>query len=301
MSKFYMMIGLPGSGKSYEAKKIAEREDAVIVSSDEIRKEIYGDAACQENADKVFQIAHQRIKDALTSGQSVILDATNISYKRRMALLSEIKKYASEKIAVFMATPFELCVARQSLRERRVSENVITRMYHNFSVPYFYEGWDKVEVVYPAEVSKYETNHIEELLAGTSEMYRFDQKNPHHTATLGEHMRRCYEGVCCKTENMVLKEAALLHDIGKVKAQSFDENGEAHYFQHHCVSGYDSMFEVGECTDINDKLLRAAYVQWHMGPYRWIEEKTQKRYKNLLGEDFYNNLLMLHEADMAAH
>ena len=76
MSKCYMMIGLPGSGKSYEARKIAERENAVIVSSDAIRGEINGDENSQENGGKVFEIANKRIREALTTGQGVIMDST---------------------------------------------------------------------------------------------------------------------------------------------------------------------------------------------------------------------------------
>ena len=302
MSKLFVMIGLPGSGKSFEARKIAEKENAIIVSSDAIRKEINGDEGDQNNGGKVFEIAKKRLKEALTKGRNVIMDSTNISCKRRIALLGKMKKYATESIAVLMATPFEMCVDRQNLRERKVDVEVITRMYHNFQVPYYYEGWDKIEVVYPEqEYVHYTTNHIVELLDGCSILYLFNQQNPHHQLSLGHHMNSCYETVSCNSDDKVLCEAALLHDIGKLKTQTFGDDGVAHYYQHHCVSGYDSLFEVSGCTDVDDKLLRAAYMQWHMGPYFWKEEKTQKKYKNLFGDKFYKNLMILHEGDVQAH
>lgn len=62
MSKFYMMIGLPASGKSSIAKKIAKSEDAVIVSSDDIRKEL-GNINDQSQNEKVFEIAEKRLKN----------------------------------------------------------------------------------------------------------------------------------------------------------------------------------------------------------------------------------------------
>ena len=61
------------------------------------------------------------------------------------------------------------------------------------------------------------------------------------------------------------------------------------------------MFEVGGCSDVNDRLLRAAYIQWHMGPYSWKEEKTRKKYRKVLGDEFYEKLMVLHEGDVEAH
>lgn len=61
MIKFYMMIGLPASGKSTIAKGMAKSEDAVIVSSDEIRKE-FGDVNDQTQNAKVFEEVEKRLK-----------------------------------------------------------------------------------------------------------------------------------------------------------------------------------------------------------------------------------------------
>ena len=61
MTKLYMMIGLPASGKSTIAKEIAKSEDAVIVSSDEIRQE-FGDVNDQSQNAKVFEEVEKRLK-----------------------------------------------------------------------------------------------------------------------------------------------------------------------------------------------------------------------------------------------
>lgn len=61
MVKFYMMIGLPASGKSTIAKEISESEDAVIVSSDEIRRE-WGNINDQSQNAKVFEEVEKRLK-----------------------------------------------------------------------------------------------------------------------------------------------------------------------------------------------------------------------------------------------
>ena len=40
---------------------------------------------------------------------------------------------------------------------------------------------------------------------------------------------------------------------------------------------------------------------WHMQPYFNKEEKTINKYKKLWGEELYNDIMLLHKADEAAH
>lgn len=55
MPMFYMMVGLPGSGKSFTAESIP---NAVVHSSDAIRAEVLGDENDQTQQDLVFQTLH---------------------------------------------------------------------------------------------------------------------------------------------------------------------------------------------------------------------------------------------------
>ena len=43
MSKLIVMVGIPGSGKSYRANTFAKYNDVKILSSDTYRKELFGD------------------------------------------------------------------------------------------------------------------------------------------------------------------------------------------------------------------------------------------------------------------
>lgn len=109
MTKFFMCIGLPASGKSEQTKKLAVEYDAEVFSSDSLREEMFGDVNHQADNDTLFKELHKRIRECLTSGKSAIYDATNISYKRRMEFLKSLNKIPCEKIAVLMATPYEVC------------------------------------------------------------------------------------------------------------------------------------------------------------------------------------------------
>lgn len=84
-TNFIMMIGLPASGKSYKAETLSKLYNAHIHSSDKLRLELFGDENIQDKNNELFAELHRRIKKDLSVGKSVIYDATNISYKRRMS------------------------------------------------------------------------------------------------------------------------------------------------------------------------------------------------------------------------
>ena len=135
MQHFYMTVGIPGSGKSYVASTLP---GVVIHSSDAIREEILGDENDQTNQELVFKTLHERVLNDLSCGKDVVYDATNISYKRRMGFLIRVQalhRPALQSICLFMATPYEMCLARNKKRDRSVPEDVIKRMYHKIDVP----------------------------------------------------------------------------------------------------------------------------------------------------------------------
>ena len=85
MPMFYMMVGLPGSGKSFTAESIP---NAVVHSSDAIRAEVLGDENDQTQQDLVFQTLHKRVLQDLVDGKDVVIYATpiitqDISYNTR--------------------------------------------------------------------------------------------------------------------------------------------------------------------------------------------------------------------------
>src|SRR5574344_887809 len=52
---FYMMVGLPGSGKSTKAEQIKNEFGAQVFSSDTLRKEKFGDEKVQKDANEIFK------------------------------------------------------------------------------------------------------------------------------------------------------------------------------------------------------------------------------------------------------
>ena len=306
MPKFIMMVGLPASGKSTYAEELAKRYDANIHSSDSIREELSGDINNQNINDLVFKTLHSRIKEDLTNGKSCIYDATNINYKRRMAFLNELNKITCEKHCYFIATPYTQCLHNNAQRERKVPLDVIERMYRHFDPPYYYEGWDYIEVVYAYEGYKKYYGIPHSFL----DYHKFDdQHNSHHQLTLGDHCKKAWHYVIAHQEgdelyNVELRCATMLHDCGKPFCKTFMNNKgeynteEAHYYDHQYTGSYDSFFWG---TSENNPLYIATLIRWHMQPYFLTTEKSIEKYRKLWGEELYRSIMLLHEADEYAH
>lgn len=298
---FIMMIGLPASGKSEQAKKLAVENDAEIFSSDLLREEMFGDVNHQADNDTLFKELHKRIRECLISGKSAIMDATNINYKRRMEFLKSLNKIPCEKIAVLMATPYEVCLERNAQRERKVPEYVIKRMYMNFNVPFWYEGWDDIDIVY----SEGAEGSYGSVCDWVESVMNYDQHNSHHTLTLGEHCVKAFMHVYGTPVNFwEITSAALIHDCGKPKCATYinskgEQTNECHYYNHQFCGSFDSLFFSG----IDRHLYVAQLIQWHMRPYlAWEQsDKAMQKDRKLLGEPLFNDICLLHAADVSAH
>ena len=128
--------------------------------------------------------------------------------------------------------------------------------------------------------------------------------NPHHDLTVGAHCIATYANI--HNGSPELYEAAVLHDIGKAFTKAFkNSRGEdtdiAHYYEHHHVSAYDSLFYTQPALDV---LYVAGVIQWHMRPFELERvphaEKSVAKFKRLIGDKMYADVMALHEADIKA-
>lgn len=332
--KFYMLVGLPGSGKSEIAEEY--RQHYVCVhSSDAIRKELYSDETDQKHNAEVFAELHKRINRCLSDGFDTVYDACNINKKRRAAFLKELKNIDCEKICLCVMTPYEICLERNKARERSIPEHAIKKMYLNWCPPDVAEGFDSVKLLFPFEIEKsFEKYDLNNLFRKGTEFMKFDQKNRHHSLTVGEHcwaaanfvsdlINKYHDVSIIKFREDVLdnlclvEDAAWLHDIGKPFTASYyngrgEKTDELHYYQHHCVGAYDSIFYLRNNTPARDLdnddekakwLAISNLIYWHMHPFTsWKQSyKAMNRDRKLMSEQTFKNVLLLYEADRSSH
>lgn len=132
MAHVTIMVGIPGSGKTTYAQE--HFYNTTLVSSDEIRKELYGDISIQGDPKKVFNIVYKRIEDEIKKGNDVVFDATNTTFYRRN-LVSKFRIMGAESVnAVYMNTPFYICLERNKNRTDRsepVPREIMEKMFAN--------------------------------------------------------------------------------------------------------------------------------------------------------------------------
>ncbi|MBI5650830.1 MAG: ATP-binding protein [Chloroflexi bacterium] len=108
-----VISGLPGTGKSYLARRLAERLPSVIVQSDFVRKIILTRPtyARVENF-YVHRVAHAVIEQLLRAGYRVISDATNLAEWHREKLYRIAERTGARVVIVRTVAPEEIVRAR---------------------------------------------------------------------------------------------------------------------------------------------------------------------------------------------
>ena len=146
MNKIYVLVGLPASGKSTYAREVLSKE-AIIYSSDAIRKELFGNEACQANHKLVFSTLYTRAKQSLADGKNIVIDATSINKFERERVLSNFKDVNAYRVAIYFDTPVELCYQRDEKRSRTVGREVIDKYVERFEYPSMEEGFDEIMII----------------------------------------------------------------------------------------------------------------------------------------------------------
>lgn len=149
MTRLFILIGLPASGKSTLAKDIIIRYPGCkLISTDAIRAQLFGDEAIQGPWLQVWNQVQQQFQEAVGQTSPAIYDATNAQRRRRKEVIDFARETGfSYIIGLWLDKSLELCLERNKQRHRQVPEEVIMKMYRQLSdaPPSCEEGLDKLK------------------------------------------------------------------------------------------------------------------------------------------------------------
>ena len=317
MTRVYITIGIPASGKSTYSRNSVEdiNGKAIRFSSDDIRK-----AYNKPDHAEVFRIMRKGLREAVESNyyDEIYYDATNVNRRKRRSLYREIKSWDKE-VEVFgllFSVPLFESLKRNSNRneDERVPEHVILRMHRQLQVPRVGVDCDEIivkgipifeevsEVVEsPTRVENIfnNMNHSNKSRHWVAELWLSNTEHdcpPWHLEDVFTHINMCIENASSPN----LKQVALFHDLAKGITKKKDETGYATYRGHADVGAHYLLNYLGLTKYIGSsipdhELDKVEVVHQHMNAHNGLGQKNIQN--NRLSEDVQNNLRVFAEID----
>ena len=206
-----VLVGCATSGKSNFAKKY--QKQAVILSSDAIRMELYG-ALEQTNHTEVFNLMFQRLIKNVKTGHNIVYDATNRNRRQRIALYTTVKKINPQIkfIIEFFHQPYAQLIRNnwQRPKIKQVPPIALFQQYLSLDVPRGGVDCDEFRLHTPSfEV------YQSEIWAPS---YFESHFSPWHQESIAEHIEKTII-LAKKTGDEELIKLASYHDLGKTIAR----------------------------------------------------------------------------------
>lgn len=151
---------------------------------------------------------------------------------------------------------------------------------------------------YPQKIKLlYETGLMQYIMPGLCTCFRTEQNNKYHIYNVGDHIMKAVENT---PNDLILRWATLLHDIGKPACRSKDQNGIYHFYGHHRESAKranDILHKLRMDKDsIKDIVVLIENHDVRIEP----NPAAIKRMLARTGEKLFLKLLLLQEADNRA-
>lgn len=137
---------------------------------------------------------------------------------------------------------------------------------------------------------------MEAVLPELQACYGFNQHNPNHDKDIYHHTLAVIENT---SNDLEVRLAALLHDIGKVTSFSMDEEGVGHFYKHH-LDSEEMARDILTRLRFDNKTIECVclLVREHMSRYSHLRTSKTKKFINRIGVENLDLLFQLQIADI---
>lgn len=146
-------VGIPGSGKTTWAKHYKEKHPAVvIVSNDEVRKDLFGTEVCNPSQNSiVYDEVYRRVEKALTEKHDVIVDGTHVHPVEWTNLRYACLIHNAIMIAKLIDVEVDAALENLKHRSYKIPKDVIEEKYNALQksktlLPLFFNWVDEFDL-----------------------------------------------------------------------------------------------------------------------------------------------------------
>ncbi len=147
-----LLIGHPLVGKSTFIKNKLNNLDFNLISRDNIILELsstkkYNSAWDEVNHKEVDRILNERIDNSILNNESVVIDMTNLTKKRRKGFINRFNDYYKVGILFDILSSDEIKSRnekRNNEESKYINESIINTMISSYQTPTKEEGFDKI-------------------------------------------------------------------------------------------------------------------------------------------------------------
>lgn len=138
----YILSGIPGSGKTTLANRLAQQHNATVHSYDELPG-----ANTKAGMDgSLKQTWLEAMREDLKAGKSVVCDGLCLTTGERKEVLAAFADIPCKKVLIVKIVPLETCLRRNREREARLPDFVIEQSARKMEPPAPDEGWDELYI-----------------------------------------------------------------------------------------------------------------------------------------------------------